>query len=258
MTKINALHRFLLPCFSPNSAKSTRSATVAPKKRLSTSLRDDLDDINAAAAAAKALDPQDQDSQSSTSPTPQNDVVSVVLPQQPRPSKSMVIGTIFGHRRGHVWLCIQHDRRSTKPTLLLELSVSTHQLVNEMQLGLVRVTLECNESDRPQLIDCPLLTVPIWTVHCNGRKFGFAARRKASEKVKLMLKLMQSMTVGAGVMPAGFALGSEAESHQEVMYMRANYDHVVGSADSESFHLINPDQCPSQELSVFLLRSRHS
>ena len=73
-----------------------------------------------------------------------------------------------------------------------------------------------------------------------------------------MLKLMQSMTVGAGVMPAGFALGSEAESHQEVMYMRANYDHVVGSADSESFHLINPDQCPSQELSVFLLRSRHS
>ncbi|KAB2605728.1 protein MIZU-KUSSEI 1-like [Pyrus ussuriensis x Pyrus communis] len=45
----------------------------------------------------------------------------------------MVIGTIFGHRRNHVWLCIQHDHLSTKPTLLLELSVSTHQLVNKMQ-----------------------------------------------------------------------------------------------------------------------------
>ncbi|KAM1742560.1 hypothetical protein ACFX12_012542 [Malus domestica] len=45
-------------------------------------------------------------------------------------------------------------------------------------------------------------------------------------------------------------LGSKAESRQEVMYMMANYDHVVGSADSES--------CPSQELSIFLLQSRHS
>ncbi|XP_068317023.1 protein MIZU-KUSSEI 1-like [Pyrus communis] len=257
MTKIDTLRRFLLPCLSPSSAKSTHSAAAAtPKKRLSTSLRDDLDDTNAAAAAAKSLDPKDQDSQSSTSPT-QNDGVAIP-PQQTRPSKSMVIGTIFGHRRGHVWLCIQHDRLSTKPTLLLELSVSTHQLVNEMRFGLVRVTLECDESDRPQLADCPLRSVPIWTVHCNGRKLGSAARRKASEKVKLMLKMMQSTTVGAGVMPAGFALGSEAESGQEVMYMRANYEHVVGSADSESFHLINPDQCPGQELSVFLLRSRHS
>ncbi|KAB2609606.1 protein MIZU-KUSSEI 1-like [Pyrus ussuriensis x Pyrus communis] len=39
----------------------------------------------------------------------------------------MVIGTILGHRRGHMWLCIQHDRLSTKPTLLLKLSVSTHR-----------------------------------------------------------------------------------------------------------------------------------
>lgn len=86
---------------------------------------------------------------------------------------------------------------------------------------------------------------------CNGRKLGFAGRRSASDRVKSMLKTMSSTTVGAGVMPAG--LGSE-----EVMYMRANYEHVVGSADSESFHLINPDEyCPSQELSVFLLRSRN-
>lgn len=71
-----------------------------------------------------------------------------------------------------------------------------------------------------------------------------------------MLKTMQSTTVGAGVMPSGFGLGSGSGS-EEVMYMRANYEHVVGSADSESFHLINPDEFPGQELSIFLLRSRN-
>lgn len=91
-------------------------------------------------------------------------------------------------------------------------------------------------------------------MYCNGRKVGFAIRRKASGQNRLMLKTMESMTVGAGVIPAGFGpSGSEAE---EVMYMRANYEHVIGSADSESFHLINPDEYPGQEFSVFLLRSR--
>ncbi|KAL6278004.1 hypothetical protein ACE6H2_021605 [Prunus campanulata] len=250
MTKIDALRRFIIPCFSPTK-KTTHSAGT--KKRLSTSLRDDLDDIDP--TASKTHDPRDQDSQSS-SPTTENDAVSIIAPQHPRSSKSMVIGTIFGHRLGHVWFCIQHDRLSTKPTLLLELSIKTHQLVNEMRFGLVRVTLECDESGLSQLATCPLHSVPLWTVHCNGRQLGFAARRRASDKVKLMLKTMQSTTVGAGVMPTGYGL--ESESGQEVMYMRANYEHVVGSADSESFHLINPDQYPGQELSVFLLRSRHS
>lgn len=71
-----------------------------------------------------------------------------------------------------------------------------------------------------------------------------------------MLKTMSSTTVGAGVMPIRSGLGSGSVS-EEVMYMRANYEHMVGSADSESFYLINPDECPSQELSVFLLRSRN-
>lgn len=65
---------------------------------------------------------------------------------------------------------------------------------------------------------------------------------------------MKSMTVGAGVIPPGLGVGP-GQLSEEIMYMRANYEHIVGSADSESFHLINPDQCPGQELSVFLLRS---
>ncbi|CAI0447065.1 unnamed protein product [Linum tenue] len=59
----------------------------------------------------------------------------------------MVIGTIFGNRRGHVWLCFQHDRLATKPLLLLELSVPMHQLVKEMKFGLVRISLDCTRPE---------------------------------------------------------------------------------------------------------------
>ncbi|PON90792.1 hypothetical protein TorRG33x02_134300 [Trema orientale] len=239
MTKIDALRRLLLPCFCPATATTvTVTTATTTKKRLSTSLRDDISQND----NSQSPNDNDQDSPSSYSPA------TTVTAAQPRPSKSMVIGTIFGHRRGHVWFCIQHDRLSSKPFLLLEFPILTHQLVNEMRFGLVRIALECDRSD---LGSCPLRSVPVWTMYCNGRKLGFAARRKASDRVRLLLKTMQSTTVGAGVMPSGFG----SSDSEEIMYMRANYEHVVGNADSESFHLINPDECPSQELSVFLLRS---
>ncbi|WVZ05889.1 hypothetical protein V8G54_019235 [Vigna mungo] len=165
----------------------------------------------------------------------------------PRPSKSMVIGTIFGNRRGHVWFCVQHDRLSAKPLLLLELPLSTDHLVREMRNGLVRIALECSDA-----ATCPLRSVPLWTAFCNGKKTGFAARRRAGDRVRSILRTMQCVSVGAGVIPSGFS----SDTSEELMYMRANFEHVVGNADSESFHLINPDECPGQELSVFLLRSR--
>ncbi|XP_059428835.1 protein MIZU-KUSSEI 1 [Corylus avellana] len=244
MTKTDALRRFLPSCFFSATPTNATTATIT-KRRLSTSLRDDTDP-----------ETKSQDQDSSTS----NDTVSACTTTtttttaaplvHPRPSRTMVVGTIFGPRRGHVWFCVQHDRLSFKPTLLLELSIVTHQLVKEMRSGLVRIALECDESE---LGSCPLRSVPAWTMYCNGRKLGFAARRKASERVKSMLRTMQSTTVGAGVIPAGF--GSPGD--EEVMYMRANYEHVVGNSDSESFHLVSPDECPGQELSVFLLRSRN-
>lgn len=205
-------------------------------------LRDDLDD-----PITTNQEPQIKEDQESSSP--QSTLSPIITVAPPRPSKTMVIGTIFGNRRGHVWFCIQHDRLSTIPLLLLELSIPTHQLVKEMQCGLVRLALECNRSE---LNSVPLRAVPVWTVNCNGKKAGFALRRKASEQIRLMLKTVQSMTVAAGVIPA--RLGSSSDS-EEIMYMRANYEHMVGRADSESFHLINPDECPGQELSVFLMRS---
>jgi uncharacterized protein (TIGR01570 family) len=41
----------------------------------------------------------------------------------------------------------------------------------------------------------------------------------------------------------------------ELMYMRATYERVVGSSDSESFHMINPEGSTGQQLNVFLLWS---
>ncbi|KAJ1384276.1 Protein MIZU-KUSSEI 1-like, plant [Sesbania bispinosa] len=233
---IDTLRRFFLPCFFPTPSSSTTTTTTTKPPVLSTKKKRPSTSLNHTTTTATS--PSSSSTSSSTR-------TSIAAP--PRPSKSMVIGTIFGNRRGHVWFCVQHDRLSFKPSLLLELPLSTNNLVREMRNGLVRIALECCSDHH----SCPLRSVPLWTAFCNGRKTGFAARRRAGERVRSILRTMQCVTVGAGVIPSGFGSGSE-----ELMYMRANFEHVVGNADSESFHLINPDECPGQELSVFLLRSR--
>ncbi|CAA2982577.1 protein MIZU-KUSSEI 1 [Olea europaea var. sylvestris] len=250
MTKIDALRRFLLPCIHPSPTLNPSPPITTTKKRLSTSLRDDLEDKNPL-TNQESIQRENQH-QGSDDDDPTSPVTPLLAPS--RSSRTMVTGTIFGHRRGgHVWFCVQHDRLNTRPSLLLELSIPTTSLVHEMQYGLVRISLEFNADESPEseLSRCPLHSVPIWSLSCNGRKLGFAVRRKATQQNRLMLKTMQNITVGAGVIPPGSGSGSE-----EIMYMRANYECVVGSADSESFHLISPDNGPGQELSIFLLRSR--
>ncbi|XP_019450775.1 PREDICTED: protein MIZU-KUSSEI 1 [Lupinus angustifolius] len=233
---IDTLRRFFLPCFFPTTTTTTTKPPLSLSKKHpnTSSLRH---------TTTTTTSPSSSTSSSSTSTT-------TLAP--PRPSKSMVVGTIFGNRNGHVWFSIQHDRLSFKPTLLLELPISTNLLVREMQNGVVRIALESNYHSTP------LRSIPVWTVFCNGKKTGFAAKRKASEHVRSVLRTMQCVTVGAGVIPSRFRSSSDSGlglGSDELMYMRANFEHVVGNADNESFHLINPDDCPGQELSVFLLRS---
>lgn len=67
-----------------------------------------------------------------------------------------------------------------------------------------------------------------------------------------VLRLMRSVSVGAGVLPAE---GKAEEDTGDLMYLRASFERVIGSGDSESFHMINPVGSSGQELSVFLLRS---
>lgn len=70
-----------------------------------------------------------------------------------------------------------------------------------------------------------------------------------------VLSTVQSVSVGAGVIPLleeGRKDGGRSEG--ELMYMRARFERVVGSRDSEAFYMLNPDGNGGPELSIFLLR----
>lgn len=162
---------------------------------------------------------------------------------------STVTGTLFGYRKGRVSFCVQDHKRSA-PLLLLDLGVATAYLAREMEQGLLRIALECDRrrasctSSMASLHD-----VPAWSMYCNGRRVGYAVRRQVSPGDAAVLKLMQSVSAGAGVLPVG------TKSEGELMYLRATFQRVVGSPDSESFHMLSPAGSAAQELSVFLLRS---
>ncbi|PIA34152.1 hypothetical protein AQUCO_03800015v1 [Aquilegia coerulea] len=159
---------------------------------------------------------------------------------------STVTGTFFGYRKGRVSFCLQDDSKSS-PLLLLEFAIPTSYLAKEMQYGLLRIALEC---DRFKTRVDSLFSVRVWSMYCNGRKVGFAVKRHMKESDMAVLKLMKSVSVGAGVLP----LEPKSEGG-DLMYLRASFERVTGSVDSESFHMINPSGSCGQELSIFLLRS---
>ncbi|KAJ9167002.1 hypothetical protein P3X46_021687 [Hevea brasiliensis] len=161
---------------------------------------------------------------------------------------STVTGTIFGYRKGRVSFCLQDDTRSS-PLLLLEFAVPTACLAREMQYGLLRIALECDRQ-KERSSSCSIFNVPVWSMYCNGRKVGFAIRRPMTVNDVGVLKMMQSVSVGAGVLPV-----APQSEDGDLMYLRASFERVIGSADSESFHMINPVGSSGQELSIFLLRS---
>ncbi|CAH1419381.1 unnamed protein product [Lactuca virosa] len=170
-----------------------------------------------------------------------------------------VTGTLFGNRRGRVSFAVQYDPRST-PVLIIELAVSTAVLVKEMSSGLVRIALEC-EKQQSRLgargRDGKLFNEPTWTMYCNGRKCGYASSRACSDSDWHVLSSVQSVSVGAGVIPMvedGRKRNSGGESEGELLYMRARFDRVVGSRDSEAYYMMNPDGNGGPELSIFLLR----
>ncbi|MFQ6621600.1 hypothetical protein Gotur_001649 [Gossypium turneri] len=162
-------------------------------------------------------------------------------------STSTITGTFFGYRKGRVSFCLQDDSRSS-PLLLLELGVPTAHLAREMQYGLLRLALECDDKSKER---CGLYNVPVWSMYCNGRKVGFAIKRKMSSNDAAVLKLMQSVSVGAGVLP----VSPKCEEDGELMYMRASFQRIIGSPHSHSFHMLNPLGSTAQELSIFLFRS---
>lgn len=163
-----------------------------------------------------------------------------------------VVGTLFGHRRGHVHFAFQEDPK-VGPAFLIQLATPTSVLVREMASGLVRIALECekkksNSGSNNNNNGLRLLEEALWRTYCNGRKCGYASRRECGPSEWKILKALEPISMGAGVLPV------EGCEEGEVMYMRARYERVVGSRDSEAFYMMNPDGVGGPELSIYLIR----
>ncbi|CAA7402222.1 unnamed protein product [Spirodela intermedia] len=160
-----------------------------------------------------------------------------------------VTGTLYGRRRGHVHFAFQGNPRSS-PVLLIELATPTSGLVREMASGLVRIALECEKKPHGAA-SRRLLEEPLWRTFCNGKKCGYAVRRECGPADLKVLSAVEPVSMGAGVLPAP---AGEGESEGGIMYMRARFERVVGSRDSEAFYMMNPDGNGGPELSIYLLR----
>ncbi|XP_061343213.1 protein MIZU-KUSSEI 1 [Gastrolobium bilobum] len=169
-------------------------------------------------------------------------------PRKPMLKDSATTGTIFGYRKGRVSLAIQEDTRQM-PIFLIELPMLTSALNKEMASDIVRIALESETKTNKK----KLLEEFVWAVYCNGRKVGYSIRRKQMSDDELhVMQHLRGVSMGAGVLPNA----SEKEtSDGEMTYMRARFERVVGSKDSEALYMINPDgaQCP--ELSIFFVRA---
>ncbi|KAJ0248736.1 hypothetical protein HA466_0157940 [Hirschfeldia incana] len=184
---------------------------------------------------------------------------------------SRVVGTLFGSRRGHVHFSVQKDPTSP-PAFLIELATPISGLVKEMASGLVRIALECDKSkeegggengdrrrrgggDKTKVaIPRRLVEEPMWRTYCNGKKCGFATRRDCGEKEKKVLKALEMVSMGAGVLPETEETSVGGGGGGDIMYMRAKFERIVGSRDSEAFYMMNPDSNGAPELSIYLLR----
>ncbi|XP_021731405.1 protein MIZU-KUSSEI 1-like [Chenopodium quinoa] len=179
-----------------------------------------------------------------------------------------VIGTLFGYRKGHVHFVFQREHNSA-PVFFIELATQITHLVKEMASGLVRIALECDKDDQQEQEKSQqlssqehekkkkvrrkrLLEEQVWRTYCNGKKCGFANKREIGPNEAKILKAVEPISMGAGVLP-GFN-GSGSGSEGELMYMRAQFERVVGSRDSEAFYMMNPDCHGAPELSIYLLR----
>ncbi|XP_074284373.1 protein MIZU-KUSSEI 1-like [Silene latifolia] len=158
-----------------------------------------------------------------------------------------ITGTLFGNRRARINLAIQENPRC-QPMLILELAIPTAKLLQEMGLGLVRLALEC---DKQPLDKSKLIEEPIWTMYNNGRKTGYGIKRGPTEEDLNVMKMLHNVSMGAGVLPSN---GPNEAHDGELTYMRAFFERVVGSKDSETYYMMNHYGGNGPELSIFFVR----
>ncbi|XP_010431935.1 PREDICTED: protein MIZU-KUSSEI 1-like [Camelina sativa] len=175
----------------------------------------------------------------------------------PHHNTSRITGTLFGYRKGRVSLSIQENPKCL-PSLVVELAMQTTTLQKELSLGMVRIALETekqprsdNNTNNKTEKKTDILEEPLWTMYCKGEKTGYGVRREASEEDLNVMELLRPVSMGAGVLPGN----SELEGPDgEMAYMRAYFERVIGSKDSETFYMLSPEGNNGPELSFFFVR----
>ncbi|KAK1403761.1 Protein MIZU-KUSSEI [Heracleum sosnowskyi] len=164
-------------------------------------------------------------------------------------SGNRVCGTLFGYRKGKVILSIQENPR-TLPSLVVELGMHTNVLQKEIGNGLVRIALECEK--RAVKDKTKLLEEPLWSLFCNAKSYGYGRKRDATDEDLHVMELLKAVSMGAGVFPGA---NPEMEGPEnEMAYLRAHFDRVVGSRDSETLYMLSPDGNSGPELSIYFVR----
>lgn len=170
-------------------------------------------------------------------------------PRKPLLKDNATTGTIFGYRKGRVSLAIQEDPHCM-PIFVIELPMHSNVFHKEMASDIVRIALESETKTHKK----KLLEEFVWAVYCNGRKVGYSIRRKQMSEDELhVMQTLRGVSMGAGVLPS--PTEKEYAADGELTYIRARFDRVVGSKDSESLYMINPDGAAGPELSIFFVRA---
>ncbi|XP_013627328.1 PREDICTED: protein MIZU-KUSSEI 1 [Brassica oleracea var. oleracea] len=172
----------------------------------------------------------------------------------PHHNTSRVTGTLFGYRKGRVSLSIQETPKCL-PSLVVELAMQTITFQKELSMGMVRIALETekqpNNNNNKTEKNTNILDEPLWTMYCKGDKTGYGVRREANDEDLSVMELLRPVSMGAGVLPGN----SESEGPDgEMAYMRAYFERVVGSKDSETFYMLSPEGNNGPELSFFFVR----
>ncbi|KAL3684134.1 hypothetical protein R1sor_002156 [Riccia sorocarpa] len=179
--------------------------------------------------------------------------------------RNTITGTFYGSRRGKVTFCIQEDPTGP-PLILLEFDMSTYSLLKGMSSRQIKIDLKCEKSrtslskqgvrrDGSQTPD--ILLEPIWSLFCNGKEVGLAINRISSEGDRNILKLMQSVNMGAGVIPSRKGSNVMMMPEHEIMYMRAQYLREKSRGrfqESLVLHLINPYGSSGEKLIISISR----
>ncbi|KAK7317381.1 hypothetical protein RJT34_01547 [Clitoria ternatea] len=159
-----------------------------------------------------------------------------------------ITGTLFGHRKARINLAFQENPRC-QPFLLLELAIPTGKLLQDMGMGLNRIALECEKPPKNEKVK--VVDEPIWTLFCNGKKTGYGVKREPTDDDLHVMQLLHAVSAAVGVLPNEMSDPQDGD----LSYMRAHFERVVGSKDSETYYMMMPDgNINGPELSVFFVR----